>query len=159
MPLNKRQREQMLACCGEIQEDDGVDPRRFFKSHSDRNKRDRKTQQLCQQVEQTLSLVLSGEFSDELLQSLIVESVIPAPNASQLVVTVSAASSHEDGRVMSLDPSVVLERLDRVTGRLRSEVAASITRKRAPSLKFRVVSASPTSPQTASDDRGEVAHE
>jgi ribosome-binding factor A len=136
MPLNNRQREQMLACCGEIQEDDGVDPRRFFKSPSGQNKQDRKTQQLCQQVEQTLSLVLSGEFSDELLQSLIVESVIPAPNASQLLVTVRIENGHEDAP----DPSVVLERLDRVVGRLRSEVAVSITRKRAPGLKFQVVS-------------------
>ena len=141
MPLNNRQREQMLAYCGEIHEDDGVDPRRFFKSHSGRNKQDRKTQQLCQQVEQTLSLVLSGECSDELLQSLIVESVIPAPNASQMLVTVSVESSHED----SADPFVVLERLDRVVGRLRAEVAASITRKRAPALKFCVVSAQATS--------------
>lgn len=141
MPLNNRQRAQMLACCGEIQEDDGVDPRRFFKSHSDRSKRDRKTQQLCQQVEQTLSLVLSGEFSDELLQSLIVESVIPAPNASQMLVTVSIESSLE----APANPSVVLERLDRVVGRLRAEVAASITRKRAPALKLLIVSAQATS--------------
>lgn len=137
MPLNNRQREQMLTCCGEIHEDDGVDPRRFFKSHSCRNKQDRKTQQLCQQVEQTLSLVLSGEFSDELLQSLIVESVVPAPNASQMLVTVSIEAP--------ANPSVVLERLDRVVGRLRAEVAASITRKRAPALKFRIVSAQATS--------------
>ena len=140
MPLNNRQRAQMLACCGEIQKDDGVDPRRFFKSQSDRNKRDRKTQQLCQQVEQTLRLVLSGECSDELLQSLIVESVVPEPNASQMLVTVSIESSHED----TPDPSVVLERLDRVVGRLRAEVAASITRKRTPALKFRIVSTQAT---------------
>ncbi len=137
MPLNNRQREQMLASCGEIQEDDGVDPRHFFKHDAGRSKRDRKTQQLCQQVERTLSLVLSGEFSDEVLLSLIVESVIPAPNASQLLVTVSVASGQED----TVNSSVVLERLEQVTGRLRSEVARSITRKRAPGLKFRVVSA------------------
>jgi ribosome-binding factor A len=136
MPLNKRQREQMIACCDEIQEDNGVDPRRFFKSPSGRNKPDRKTQQLCQQVEQTLSLVLSGEFSDELLQSLIVESVMPAPDASRLLVAVRIAGDHEENS----DPSVVLERLERVTGRLRSEVAVSITHKRAPGLKFQVLS-------------------
>lgn len=136
MPLNNRQREQMLASCGEIQEDDGVDPRHFFNNDSGRNKRDRKTLQLCQQIGRTLSLVLSGEFSDEVLLSLIVESVIPAPNASQLLVTVSVASGQED----PVNSSVVLERLEQVTGRLRSEVARSITRKRAPGLKFRVVS-------------------
>ena len=37
----------------------------------------RKTMQLCRQVEQTLCLVLSGECKDELLQSLLVESVTP----------------------------------------------------------------------------------
>lgn len=148
MPFNNRQREQMLACCGEIQEDDGVDPRRFFKSHSGRNKRDRKTQQLCRQVEQILSLVLSGEFSDELLQSLIVESVVPAPNASLLLVTVRIASGYREDS----DPSAVLERLERVTGRLRSEVATSITRKRTPRLKFCVAS-------ILSDANKEVDHE
>lgn len=136
MPLNNRQREQMLACCGEIQEDDGIDPRRFFKSNSGRNKRDRKTQQLCRQVEQTLSLVLSGEFADELLQSLVVESVIPAPNAGNLLVTVSVTCDADT----SCDPSIVMQHLDRVAGRLRSEVAASITRKRAPRLTFRIAS-------------------
>lgn len=135
MPFKNLQREQMLACCGEIQEDDGVDPRHFFKDHSGRNKRDRKTRQLCQQVGRTLSLVLSGEFSDEVLQSLMVESVVPAPNASQLLVTVSMASGLEDAP----DSTVVAQRLELVAGRLRSEVARSISRKRAPGLKFRVV--------------------
>lgn len=141
MPLNNRQREQMLACCGEIQEDDGVDPRQFFKHDSGRNKRDRKTQQLCQQVERTLSLVLSGEFSDELLQSLIVQSVIPNPNAGQLLVTVRVASGCEAAPAAS----IVLGRLDQVAGRLRSEVARSITRKRVPVLRFRVLPATDSS--------------
>lgn len=135
MPINNRQREQMLASCGEIQEDDGVDPRHFIKHDAGRNKRDRKTLQLCQQVGRTLSLVLSGEFSDEVLQSLIVESVIPNPNAGQLLVTVSLA----EGPDTAADQTVALLRLDQVAGRLRTEVARSITRKRAPKLKFRVV--------------------
>ena len=141
MPLNNRQREQMLACCGEIQEDDGVDPRQFFKHDSGRNKRDRKTQQLCQQVERTLSLVLPGEFSDELLQSLIVQSVIPNPNAGQLLVTVSVARGCEAAPAAS----IVLGRLEQVAGRLRSEVARSITRKRVPVLRFRVLPATDSS--------------
>ena len=144
MPLNNRQREQMLASCGEIQEDDGVDPRQFFKHDSSRNKRDRKTQQLCQQVERTLSLVLSGEFSDELLQSLIVQSVIPNPNAGQLLVTVSVAGDCE----ATPATAIVLERLEQVAGRLRLEVARSITRKRVPKLTFCVVPSPLTNPKT-----------
>lgn len=135
MSLNKRQREQSLAHCDELHEDDGVDPRRYFNHYSGRSKRDRKTQQLCRQVERTLNQVLSGDFSDEVLQSLLVESVEPAPNAGNLLVTVSAANLDE-----SHDSLTVMERLDCVTGHIRSEVAASITRKRAPRLTFRVVS-------------------
>lgn len=135
MPLNKRQREQMLACCGEIQDDDGIDPRQFFRGPSRQGKRDRKTQQLCRQVEQNLNLVLGGEFADELLQSLFVESVVPAPNASQLLVTVSAG----DGEENVADRSLILNRLERVAGRLRAAVAEAITRKKTPRLMFQVV--------------------
>ena len=137
MPLNRRQREEMLACCGEIQDDDGLDPRQFFKSgFRSRDKRDRKAQQLCRQVQQTLSLVLSGEFADEVLQSLFVESVVPAPNASQLLVTVSAADGSED----AVESGLILQKLEHVAGQLRSEVAAAITRRKTPRLMFQVAS-------------------
>mgnify|MGYP003627803933 CR=1 FL=1 len=137
MPFNQRQRKQMLACCGEIQGDDGLDPRRFYDSQSRvSSKRDRKAQQLCRQVEQTLSLVLSGDFADELLQSLLVESVVPAPNASQLLVTVSAEGSGGN----AVENGFILQKLENVSGRLRAEVAAAITRKKTPRLMFQVVS-------------------
>jgi len=94
----------------------------------------RKTMQLCRQVEQTLSLVLSGECKDEVLQSLLVESVRPAPNASQLLVTVRQTAS--DAPVSTLE---ILTRLTEVAGQLRFEVASAITRKRAPKLVFEVL--------------------
>jgi ribosome-binding factor A len=75
-----------------------------------------------------------GECGDDLLQSLQVMSVDPAPDASQLVVTVRAGLPGE-----SLDPTDVLAHLERVMGKLRYEVAAAITRKRAPKLIFRVL--------------------
>jgi ribosome-binding factor A len=136
MPLNRRQREEMLACCGEIQDDDGLDPRQFFRNRSRScDKRDRKAQQLCRQVQQTPSLVLGGEFADEVLQSLFVESVVPAPNASQLLVTVSAA----DGSENAVESGLILQKQEQVSGQLRSEVAAAITRKKTRRLVFRVV--------------------
>ena len=55
-------RDQMLAHCGEIHDDDGVDPREFCKDNSHRNKKNYKVFQLCKQVAETLSLVLTGEF-------------------------------------------------------------------------------------------------
>lgn len=134
MTLDKRTRAQMLAHCGEIHDDDGVDPRDFFKSRKARNKKSHKAIQLCRQVAETLGLALAGEFDDELLHNLQVVSVDPAPDASQLVVALRA--DVPGGRV---DAQEVLDRMAVVTGRLRCEVAAAITRKRAPKLVFHLV--------------------
>lgn len=134
MTLSKRTREQMLALCGEIHEDDGVDPREFFKAKRPREKRNRKAIQLCSQVAETVGLALAGEFADELLQNLQVVSVDPAPDASHLAVAVRVDAS--DGQV---DPQDVLDRLHAVAGQLRCLVAAAITRKRAPRLEFHIV--------------------
>jgi ribosome-binding factor A len=61
-------------------------------------------------------------------------SVVPAPNSSRLLVTVSVDLPSEE-----FDRQEILELLDRQTGRLRGEVAVSINRKRVPSLVFHVV--------------------
>jgi ribosome-binding factor A len=98
------------------------------------HKESRKAKQLCRQVAETLDFVLSGDCHDELLQSLHVISVVPAPNSSRLLVTVSA-----DLPIETFDRQELLELLERQTGRLRAEVAASINRKRVPSLAFHVI--------------------
>jgi len=64
-----------------------------------------------------LDLVLSGDCRDELLQSLHVISVVPAPNSSRLLVTVSA-----DLPIEEFDPQKILELRERQTGRLRLRV-------------------------------------
>jgi ribosome-binding factor A len=91
---------------------------------------DRKTQQLCKQVRRVLSCVLAGEVADEVLQGLAIDSVVPAPNASRLQVTLFPTGPLE------VPLSEVLARLERVRGRLRSAVAEDINRKRAPELSF-----------------------
>lgn len=98
------------------------------------HKESRKAQQLCRQVAETLDLVLSGDCRDELLQSLHVMSVTPTPNSSRLLVTVSADLPRE-----VFDRQQILDLLERQNGRLRAEVAASINRKRVPSLVFHVI--------------------
>jgi ribosome-binding factor A len=121
--------------CGEVHPDDGIDPAEFFrptrKEHGDR----RKARQLCHQVAQTLSLVFGGEFENE-LRELQVVSVTPAPDASQLLVIVAPAIA--DGR---LNAAAVRARLAAAEGKLRSEVAAAITRRRAPKLLFQFIAA------------------
>ena len=133
MTLDKRTRERLLAHCGELHEDDGVDPRLLFKADKKRNKQNHKTRQLCDQVAQILGLVLAGEFEDERLHSLHVVSVDPAPDDSQLSVTVRTDEPCDNAEMRE-----ILERLAAVSGRLRCEVAAAISRKRTPKLLFRV---------------------
>jgi ribosome-binding factor A len=133
MTLDKRTRKQLFAHCGELHEDDCIDPREFFKPSRDRQKQNRKAKQLCRQVAQTLDLVLSGDCHDETLQILQVVSVVPAPDSSRLLVTLRA-----DVPKNLFDREVILQLLNSQTGRLRSEVAASITRKRVPMLIFHV---------------------
>src|SRR5688500_16148321 len=140
MTFEQRKRKQLLASCEELRDDDGVDPRTFFRPTRDRGQQHRKNGQLCRQVAETLSLVLAGEFDDARLHNLQVISVEPAPDASQLLVTVAF-----DGTLDHAAVAAIQARLARVAGRLRFEVAAAITRKRAPRLTFRVIG-------TASDE-------
>lgn len=139
MALNKRTREQMLAHCGEIHEDDGVDPREFFQAGRIRKKKDHKANQLCRQVAETLDQVLSGETSDDVLRRQRVSGVVPAPDASRLLVTLHADCDPEE-----FDRSQVEQRLAVYNGRLRSKIAAAITRKKTPTLVFNVVGPVPT---------------
>lgn len=134
MSLSKREREEMLAHCGEIHTDDGVDPRDFFRKSSGPKKADHKAHQLCRQVAETLDQILSGELGDDELMGLRVVQVVPAPDASRLLVTLAAdnlRSAEERERVKS--------KLAACSGRLRREVAAAITRRKAPSLAFQIV--------------------
>jgi ribosome-binding factor A len=123
----------MLSLTSEVRPDDGIDPRELAHKEKPR-KGQRKTRQLCAQIAETIGLVLSGECRDDLLQNLQVVAVDPAPDASQLVVTVRPIPGGEQ-----VDPAVVLARLEAVSDRLRCEVAAAITRKFTPTLVFRVL--------------------
>ncbi len=119
--------------CGNVGPDDAVDPRKFF-DRRERGRGDRKARQLCRQVSQTLNYVLSGECDDDTLRSLYVESVDPAPDASRLLVTVSNLDKNDE------TPAVeILTKLAAVSGKLRSEVAAAISRRKTPELVFNVV--------------------
>jgi ribosome-binding factor A len=126
--------------CDEIEPDDGVDPRTFFRKPS-RKRTNRKALQLCGQIAQTLSSLLAWESGDELLRSLSVEAAEPAPDSTRVLVTVSVPANVGD-----VNRGRVLEHLHRATGMLRTEVAAAIHRKRVPELIFHVVRRGEVSP-------------
>lgn len=134
MALNRRQREQLRALCGELHEDDGVDPRRSFKPDRQRDQDHRKSRQLCRQVQKTLDLVLSGEMGSDLLGHLKIVSVQPGRDGSRLLITVSA-----DLPPAQFNREAIETQLALIQGRLRSEVAAAITRKKTPNLMFQIL--------------------
>jgi ribosome-binding factor A len=86
--------------------------------------------QLCRQAHEALSAALAL-VADDVLEDVFIVDVLPAPDASRLVVVVGAPPS--------ADLDEVLVRLEKRSTQLRAEVAESITRKRAPTLAFRVV--------------------
>lgn len=101
---------------------------------------DRKTLQLCGQVARTLDQVLA-EQERALLRDLHVESVVPTAEGGHLIVSVRSLDA-------KADPMAILSGLAEASADLRLEVAGAITRRRVPSLAFRVVptDSSPTGP-------------
>ena len=93
----------------------------------------RKTLQLCKQVERTLSLVLTGECSDDVLRDLLVTSVEPIDGTSQLLVTVQPFDVETTPGV-----AVIVDHLHRAKHRLRAAIAQSVHRRKVPDLCFQV---------------------
>jgi ribosome-binding factor A len=96
---------------------------------------DRKAAQLCRQVALTLQEVLA-DCGNPRLQSLSVQSVEAAPDASRLLVTLAL-----EGPGSQTELAEAHHHLVRASGHLRNEVASAITRKRAPVLVYRLTSA------------------
>lgn len=117
----------------------------FGDSISGDRRTERKERQLCRQVHEALGEALAT-VGDPALWDVWIESVEPAPDASRLAVIVRCPPDS--------DPSHIEERLARVAGRLRTEVAQAITRKRAPTLHYEVLppeTALPRPEQATSD--------
>ncbi len=97
-------------------------------SRRNRDKADYHALALCRQVQRVLSLESLSERNSDLLVDAYVLSVVPAPNSSRLAVRI----------VISDETSLSAfgEQIERILPRLRSAVARSITRKRAPELVF-----------------------
>jgi ribosome-binding factor A len=119
--------------------------RPIFTDHEGRaQKPDHKTAALCKQVRRALTLALAGDCADPVLQELIVDEVLPAPNAGRLLVRVFLrARDHGPGIID------VLQRLEKVTGLLRARVGEAIVRKRTPELTFDII---PLFPQETRHD-------
>jgi ribosome-binding factor A len=131
MTSRKRKVESLRALCAHLDEDDGIDPRDDKRRYAaPRAGCDRKLEQLCKQVAQTLRLVLAGLPQSEALAGISVQEVAPVSDAGRLRVILAVSEP-----VRRAAAQVTIERYARY---LRMEVAASITRRRAPELAFEV---------------------
>jgi ribosome-binding factor A len=131
MMFRRVSRRDLLSACSGIGPDDGVDPR-YDRPVDPRKVPNRKALQLCGQVADTLALVL-GECGDDVLRDLRVVSVAPAPTSARLLVTVARAAGAEE------EVDQLAARLEQARGKLRSEIAAAVHRRKAPDLTFRVI--------------------
>ena len=93
-------------------------------------KRHHKDLQLCRQVFDALAYALA-ELDDARIDELVLASVVPAPSSARVLVTL--VPNRED-----IDLDAALACVRDVADELREEVAAEVTRKRAPELVFRV---------------------
>ncbi len=118
--------------CSEPGPGDGQDPRDDARPPQPGRVANRKALQLCSQVRRVLTDVLS-DGGDDVLRDLRIESVIPAPNSTRLIVAVALTTL-----AGAVSPADVLARLEQAHSRLRSEVAVAIHRRRTPDLLYRV---------------------
>jgi len=88
----------------------------------------RKTQQFCRQVQRALNLALASGDSQLQGYEIFVEEVSPAPDCGHLLAHIVVS----EGRLIS----EAMAWLRQNQPRLRTEVAMSIARKRAPELAF-----------------------
>jgi ribosome-binding factor A len=134
MAFRSVSRRDLRSGCAEVGPGDGIDPRLEGRGPSGPVP-NRKALQLSGQVARTLSGMLA-ESEEDVLRDLLVVSVVPAPTSVRLLVTVAPSPAAE-----AVEAAAVLARLERLRGRLRTEVAAAVHRRKAPDLTFCVVNA------------------
>lgn len=131
MSRRRRPKPDLTGLAAELGPEDSGDPKEFHSKPWDREKpAGRKALQLCGQVKDALHTALAA-CGDEVLQSLRVARVEPAPHTGRLRVLVIP---DEEVGVMA-----AVSHLARAAGRLRAEVAAAANRRYAPELVFEVV--------------------
>ena len=129
MSSHERRVPDPRALCAQLFPDDGVDPREDARHAARINQKpDRKLRQLCKQVARALQLALAELPQADDLAGVSVREVTPAPDANRLCALLVAPDPARFGAVEQI--------VQRFAGRLRAEVAAAITRRRAPELTF-----------------------
>lgn len=113
------------------QPDDGTDPKYDVRGFHNQRKLDRKAAQLCAQVRQALDFIVPDALQDTVYDALVI-SVQPAPNTGNLLVLLTGVDPNQDDLELH---QAIAER----AGTIRTLVAESIQRRKAPTLTYRVI--------------------
>lgn len=143
-PTNKssrKKRDELADVVSEVRPDDGVDPRLAARRKKGRSNPERlgrshgehKQAQLFSQVRDAVDAALL-EARDPALNSITVLDVTPSGGSLVIVVQPRDPAAR-------IDVTVATEALEAARSMLRREVAASISRKETPSLRFVVMPA------------------
>lgn len=126
---NKPVHDPRLSCS--IQPDDGIDPKYDVRGDHSNRRLDRKAAQLCEQVRRSLEFIIPDSLQDTKYDVLVV-GVQPAPNTGNLLVLLTGLDISQDD--LELHQAIVQR-----AGYIRTYVAESIRRRKAPTLTFRVI--------------------
>jgi ribosome-binding factor A len=133
MRRRKWKTDELANLAANLGHEDGCDPKEFHsKPWNAPKKTSRKGLQLCEQVKDSLSVILQS-CADTTLREVSIIRVEPAPNTGRLLVLVSAS---ED-----VNRATIVDALTRASGFLRHEMASAIHRRQAPELIFEVFGA------------------
>ena len=118
--------------CDNVLEGDGEDPR--YSKHPRKRAPNRKALQLCAQVRDAINLILAGAHNG-ILQELMAENVVPAPDSTNLLITIAPAWGHD---WWVAEPEMIQDSLQYAYTWIRSEVAKEIHRKKVPQLQLKL---------------------
>jgi len=131
MKKPRRVYSDMREFCQSVHEDDGIDPRQYFRNELE-GESSSKCRRYCGYVAKTLNAVLAGCTSVVLTRIFIIK-VMPAPTLGRLEVIVDTTQVEAD-----VTSEVIRRELDQACPHLRSEIARTIMRKYVPELHFRL---------------------
>ncbi len=116
---------------GSRSEEDGADPRDFFRKSSRSNQVHRKQDQLCEQIREALYWILGEEVGDDSLALYQVISITPISGDNRVQVILGIPKDEK--------PEEALAKLRTSYKTIRAKVAESINRRKVPDLNFDVI--------------------
>jgi len=129
-PRNRTERS-MLECCEELHVDDGISPR--HQNNKTPNQKNQSTERLCSQVQKAVRMAIAEYCLNTALSQWDAVSVIQEDGSPTLIIDMMQVTGEPESA------PVINRLLDKYKSSIRRTIAETITRKRTPSIRFRLV--------------------